>query len=437
MVNSSPQGRPSKRARVLAAAATGVVALSLVACGSSSGGSGDGKSLTYWSMWKENEPQAQVLQAAADAFKKDTGTTVTIQWQGRDVLKKLTPTLRSGDVPDLVDQDENSVKAALVSTKAQRDLTGLYGTEVSGGKKVSDVISDKYTGTLKVDGKPYLVPYEVIGYGLWFDGAALPNVVSSPPKTWADFTGLLAQRKAGGASPLALDADIANYDGIWITGVLQNELGKDKLNEIAKDKTAKAWDDPKVRAGLAKVKDLVTGGYFIPGYDGGKWPAVQEKWAQGQADFLNMGSWAPSETGGKAKAGFQYHFAPLPKIAEQYVPVQSIGFAIPDKAKNASAAEKFVAYFMRDENLQKISSVAKNLTPNPKLTAPTELADLGKAAAELPVVRPLDGLDSDFPGYVEEAFYPAASDLLKGKTDVDGFIAAIIEKQANYWKKNG
>ncbi|MFI9818704.1 ABC transporter substrate-binding protein [Saccharothrix variisporea] len=417
-----------------AAAALTAAALALTACGGGgNAASDDGKSFTYWSMWKENEPQAQVLAQAVADFEKETGIDVTVQWQGRDVLKKVVPALRGGDVPDLVDQEEAGVRANLVASDQFRDLSAVYAAEVPGsGKKVSEVVADKYTGTLKKDGKLFLVPYEIIGNGLWFDGSKLPGTA---PTTWDELAALFAKAKGEGRAPIALDADIPYYNAYWTVGVLQGALGAGKVDELAKDKTGKAWDTPEVRAALGKVKALVDDKYFIDGYDGSKWPAVQEKWAQRQADFLLMGSWAPSETGPKAAQGFQFTFTPLPG-AKTTVPVSNLGFAIPKPAKKAAAAEKFIAYFLKDVHLSKISTMAKNLTPNPELPVPDDLKGLGTALGTLPVSRPIDGID-EIPGYAEEAFYPVNDQLIKGKTDVDGFLSQLAEKQANYWKKNG
>ncbi|WP_156212956.1 ABC transporter substrate-binding protein [Lentzea aerocolonigenes] len=424
-------------ARAAALLWTGALVLTAAGCG---GGSDDSsasdKSFTYWSMWKENEPQAKVLAQAVTGFERDTGIHVEVQWQGRDVLKKVVPALRGGDVPDLIDQEQNKVQSSLVSSDQFRDLTGVYGAELPGsGRKVSDVLDAKNTEQLKKDGKAFLVPYEVIGHGLWFNGAALPDVVKTPPKSWDELAAVFAKRKAEGRAPIALDADIASYNSYWTIGALQGSLGAGKVRDLAGDKSGKAWDTPEVREGLARVKDLVDKGYFINGYDGSKWPAVQEKWAQGQADFLLMGSWAPSEVGGKAAPGFQFHFTPLPG-AKNAVPASTIGFAIPKPAKHAAPAEKFIAYFLKDENLAKIATETGNLTPNPALPAPEALKGLADALKTMPVSRPYDGIDQ-IPGYVDEVFHPVSDQLIKGKTDVAGFLSQLAEKQANYWKKNG
>ncbi|MGW0521778.1 ABC transporter substrate-binding protein [Crossiella sp. NPDC003009] len=431
MIQSSRTAR--RTLSVLLAAGLG---LTVAACGGA-GGSGD-KALTYWSMWRENEPQAQVLKETAEAFKKSTGIEVKIEWQGRDVLKKVAPALRGGDLPDLVDQEENQIRATLVANNAHRELGGLYGSTVPGGAKISEVVPDRYLTNAKKDGKLFMLPYTLLGFGLFYNGAALPEVASKPPARWADFTQLLAKRKSEGKTPLALDGDVGDYNSYWTIAVLQGALGVGKVSELAKDHAGTAWNTEAVKNALGEVRKLVQNGYFIPGYDGSKFPAVQEKWAQGEADFVNVGSWVPSEVGKKAAPGFQFKFMPFPAISGKVnVPSSTVGFAIPQRAKQAENAEKFIAFFLGDEHLSKISSVAKNLTPNAKLTAPPELADVGKALAENELSRPLDGVDADYPGYNNEVFNPVNDQLIKGKIDVDQFLTQLAAAQANYWKKNG
>ncbi len=103
-----------------------------------------------------------MIQAAADGFTKQTGIKVDIQWQGRDVLTKLTPTLRTGSPADLVDESVNSL-GELVSLGQDTDLTPLYNTKVTGETQtIGQVIPAKYQQYLQdKNGKPFMVPYEV------------------------------------------------------------------------------------------------------------------------------------------------------------------------------------------------------------------------------------------------------------------------------------
>src|SRR5665647_2939338 len=69
-------------------AATTLSAL-VAGCAGGANSGATSKSLVYWSMWNKPEPQAQVLQKAADAFEKSTGIHVDIKWIGRKVLTNV------------------------------------------------------------------------------------------------------------------------------------------------------------------------------------------------------------------------------------------------------------------------------------------------------------------------------------------------------------
>src|SRR5438105_1949340 len=127
--------RPGRLRRSISFAALGLsAALALAACGSGTGSAaaGAGGEFTYWSMWQEKEPQAQVIKAAIESFTKDTGVKVKVEWQGREVMKKLTPSLRTKAVADLVDQSMGQLGNGLANAGQSADLTSVYNLEVPG-----------------------------------------------------------------------------------------------------------------------------------------------------------------------------------------------------------------------------------------------------------------------------------------------------------------
>ena len=90
---------------------TAMVATLAAGCGSSDSGSSDsgssdsGKEMTYWSMWNSTEPQAKVIQEAADAYEEETGIHINIEWKGRDMKTLIGTALEAGEDIDLFDDD--------------------------------------------------------------------------------------------------------------------------------------------------------------------------------------------------------------------------------------------------------------------------------------------------------------------------------------------
>ena len=134
-------------------AAVLVMAVTVPACsssasqGASKAAGGDSKSFTYWSMWKEDEPQASVIKEALASYQAATGVTVAVEWRGRGVLDDIAAAIKAGKpVPDLSDGSVNTVLGAGAEGVDVTDLTDLYQQPVPGeNQNLTDVVPDKYT----------------------------------------------------------------------------------------------------------------------------------------------------------------------------------------------------------------------------------------------------------------------------------------------------
>ncbi|MFE7323800.1 ABC transporter substrate-binding protein [Streptomyces sp. NPDC057565] len=433
--------RISRRA-VLTAALAVSVGLTAAACApgaSSTGGGGD--SFTYWSMWKQNEPQAKVLQAAITRFTQDTGIKVSIQWKGRQVIQQLAPTLNTANVPaDLVDSADRFAYAQLQATGQALDLTPLLSEAIPGesGNTVGSVVPARYRDLNTTDGTLWQIPYEVLTTQIWYDGKALPDVAANPPATWQEFTELLAGRKkALGDGPLALDGDIPDYAAYWTYYAVLRGLGPGAFGKAAVDRTGAAFEAEGFVDALRHIENLIGAGDFTSGYDGSKWPAVQQKWAKGKSDFLLLGTFAPSETAEFASSGFRYRSFPFPAFTgggEAAQDISLIGFSIPKKARNSAAAQKFIAYFLAKRQLSGISGQAKNITPRSDIAAPAELADAQKALASGTIVKTLDGVKETAAEWYTKVFQPLNTSFITGHLTAEVFAGKLKSASAAHWK---
>ncbi|MFE7157611.1 ABC transporter substrate-binding protein [Streptomyces sp. NPDC057636] len=430
-----------KRTGSRLAAAVAVVAVavaSLSSCGDS-GAASDSKSLTYWSMWTENEPQAAVLKSAIADFEKDTGIKVDVQWQGRTVLEKVAPTLITGKVPDLVDHTDDKLYPTLAQPGRARDLSGVLTGPATGEKeKLSETGVQRYMGHLRKspDGVgTWMIPYEVLSVGLWYNGA---DKDVKAPATWDDLLDTCAALKKEKRACIAVDGDQGAYTAWWLDYLVDRIGGDGTMAEAIKDKTGAGWGDPAVKDAAAKVADLVDKGYLIKGYDASKYPEQQNRWAQGKAGFILNGSWLPAETGKFAAAGFDARFAPFPSVdggkGGATTDVRLLGFCVPRQAKHADAAEKLISYFMAKKRLSGISETAANLTPRDDIDPPKGLTGV---KATLESTEPREQLAASTPEFNEKVLFPAYQKLFFGKTDADGFVAEVKELHRAYVKAPG
>lgn len=419
------------------------VTLPLAGCGVFSGGSGDHDSdtLTYWSMWEQGEPQSEVLQSAIDDFEEAEGVTVEVQWAGREVSKKIRAGSNTGTVPDLTD---DAVEVLLSGSDAglYSGLGDVYSEQIPGeDATIADVVPAKYLGPYKNDdGEPIVVPYEVLTTSVWYDGNRFPEIAENPPETWDDFVAAMEEMKDDGLSPIAADGTIPDYNAYWIYQLVERELGPGWLNKAAADKTGEAWSDPGFLRSAQRVEEIVQNDYFMEGYQGSKLPAAQQAWAQGEASFLLMGSWAPADAAEVASPDTEFRSFPMPMVpgGVRTQELNLIGFGIPDGAENPELAAKFAAFFMQRDQIGKIASEANNLTSRTDVPAPDDLADLQPMLENASTGnRYLDGVPTDSAQFWSGVFLPLSDKLFFGEITAEEFVSQLEADSKSFWQNNG
>jgi raffinose/stachyose/melibiose transport system substrate-binding protein len=410
------------------------------------------KEFTYWSMWTKDEPQGRVLQKAFKCFEEKAGVKVNVQWLGRKFLtQNVAPALNTDTVPDLIDQDISQVKAAVVDAGGTQGLDDVLGmkTGEAGDKTVKDVIPKGYYDIPQnkdKDGKIFEIPYEVLSNGWWYNKKRVTDF--KEPATTEDLFALLDKAKTAGGA-ISQDGDIDFYNAYFLTQIAERYVGAGGIQKAVDDKTGGLWkSDPGFLKAAQYVEKLAKGGYFIDGWDAGKFPQIQQRWADGDSAYLFVGSWGPSETReylGKQGGGttIDYGSFQFPKPADathdtiEFLP---IGWAVTKKAKNADAAKAFIAYFANKDLARGIPAVADNLAPRPELPVPDDLKQMNTALTDSKKEKVvfMDSIDSLYGGkYVKNVFYPLNNDLLKGKISAQQFVDSIAGKTVDYWKNNG
>jgi ABC-type glycerol-3-phosphate transport system substrate-binding protein len=434
-----------RRFLALAGAAATVGACSSPSRSAAVGGS---TSFTYWSMWQADEPHAQAIRTAIDAFQHDTGVKVAVVWQGRTVLSKFADAVNGRTaVPDLVDQDINTVMSGMVPQGWASDLTAVYKMPVPGeSTTVGDVIPDKYMNLLSSPGGyPIMVPYEVASEAIFFDTARHPEIAANKPATWEEFVALLNRLKASGPA-LALDPTDANA-GYWTVWSLERALGPGQLEKTVKDKTGARWDNPVMLAGVRRIESLVTGAYFAPGYatentttttaGGGD---QQRAWAEGRTALILGGTWTPGQVrraGGVKPADIDsFVFPKFTATGDDSVSVNFFGFAVPASAGHADAAQRFIAYFLNKSRLSSIASVTGNLTPRSDIAAPPALRSIQNALIVRTVYPDLDGLRRDLAPWFNQVYQPIDTEFMKGQITAAQWVARMKTDSVVYWARN-
>lgn len=429
--------------------ALAVLALNACSAGNNSGGGGGGKSFTYWSMWKQGEPQQIALQKSIDAFTAKTGIKVNVQWAGRAVLAQVATALNSGNSPALVDQDGPSLVAALGATNAARDVSEILAGKADDGSDLSSVLIPGIAEPFKdAAGHRIVVPYELTGQTIWFNAKVDPELKTKPPATWPQFTAYIDSEVAKGRTPIAVDSDLAILDTVWVSHSIVRHGGVGSLSKAAVDKSGQEFmTNPAFRQAAEDLLPLMKPS--VIGSQGTQWPAQQTAWADGsgKSDILLQGTWIPSETAAAlSQSGIdpatriKYGSFPFPNVkggkGNDAVDATAIGFSIVGDAKGADDAAQFVKFFLSKEQLTRISTVAKNMTSRTDIPAPDVLqtyADNVMHAKQ--TFLDDDGVGMVAPGWLKDVYQPICAALFHGKiTSADDFVNQLATKTASYYK---
>ncbi|PZQ91604.1 MAG: hypothetical protein DI534_01115 [Leifsonia xyli] len=421
-------------------------AMSLLLAGCSSPASNDDKSdskeLTYWSFLTVDEPDAKLLATIFEEFTTETGITVNVQWQGRDVLQKVMAAVKTDNVPDLTDQDNNRLQGLLANNGYARDLTDLYATKVNGeDTTLGELIGERYDSLTKgEDGNYFMLPFTLQPYVWWFNGSTFPELAESAPSDWAAMNATLEQIKSDGVAPLALDADHTDYDRAMVATGIVRAVGPGNLLKTVQDPTGEAWDTPEMRKAIDLFVKWADEEFYAEGYDSSKFPAIQTEWAQNRAALLYNGGWIPSETMEYVAEDMKFRAFNFPAMkdgGDTSVPVAINGFAIPSTAKNPEAAEKLLAFLYSKDYLTAFTKDTMQLTVRSDVPVPADLQDIRDIVDNNAIFGVNDQVPGIVPNFDTTVFQPATQALVTGRLTTDQFVQKMKTEQKQYWDLNG
>ena len=325
----------------------------------------DGVELAVWSMWTYSEPQALVIQEAADAFEEQTGVKVNIEWKGRDINQVLSASLEANDKFDIFEDDYQRI--ANIYGDYTYDLTDMAAAvdydSFSYPCLNNQVIAWK--GNLNS-----IVEQPQVG-GVFYDKDAFEKAgVTAEPKTWVEFLDVCQKLKDSGVGPIAQDSaycDFAFYHQ------LVRHLGEEKIEELS---TNGGWTGSDAEVAAQEIIDLVDAGYFVDGAPD-EFPSSENKIGFGLASMIVCANYVTAEvnnnTGTEVNWGL-FNYPSVENGAENtaaYAGANSL--AITSYSENPEAAFDFIMFLTTGEFDQKMADAAQQIPADNRNTAPAAL----------------------------------------------------------------
>lgn len=266
-----------------------------------------GKELIYWSMWNSTEPQAMVIQEAADAYEEATGIHVNIEWKGRDIKTMIGAALDAGEDIDLFDDDYQRVVEQ--DGKYLVDVTEM-GSAVDYESHIMPVLLE--TAKEWGDGKLLTMPYQPYTTGVWYnktlwEEAGLTD--EDVPETWDDLLATCAKIKEDGQyAAMTCDADFVN---LLYGFQLARYIGQDAVVDLINNCT---WvDSAEALKAAEDIQSLFSEGYMSE-YSPATYPDGQSEVGYGESIMVLQASWVPNEIITATGADNEWGFFPWPTV---------------------------------------------------------------------------------------------------------------------------
>lgn len=412
---------------------TAMVASMAVGCGgnkNSDSGSGSSDKLVYWSMWEATEPQGQAIQEAIDAYTKETGVEVDVQFKGRTGIREgLESALKSGTNIDMFDEDIDRVNGTWGSYLMDLEqLAKDNDYEKTANAGLIQACRDVAGGTLKS------IPYQPNVFAFFYNQNLFDQAgIKETPKTWDEFLDVCQKLKDAGITPMTMD-------DAYATCVIGYHLGRYVGEEgVKKIVTEGLWDDPAVLQMAKDIEELASKGYFSENVGKNVWPNGQNvELAGGQVAMYLNGSWLPNEVKATAGPDFKWGCFAYPELGECETNIEGAKatgtesnnfgaqvFAINKDSQKSKEAFDLITYITKGEYDQKLADASIGI---PADTTNTEWPELVKCAK--PVIETSTnrfswavGVESnaDMTPSIKENFIK----LMAGTLDAEGFVSAM------------
>jgi len=398
--------------------------------------------LVFWSCWNEGEKYAEVIKAWAAGYEKENPhVTVEVVFNGRENQTKLRTALAGGTKVDLMDQDAYQVAGGMVAEGLGYPVDEWLGDK-AWGEDVAfrDIFVPGLLDQYKYEGKTYLIPHTLITIAFWYDKRIFRNAGVDTPTTWKEYLEACEKIKATGVAPIAQDAGVDMYNGMWYYHLVERLEGPGFLLSAVEDKTGEKWGDPAFLEAAQMIRELWDKGYIIEGAEGFTWPAGQMTLANGESSMELCGSWLPNELKEAVDPEFEWGGFAFPAVEggkgkQTDMEAYMMSFMILKDSEHPREAFDFIRYTLTKQNAQLLADETLNASPRKDVPWPSVIAD-GSQMFENATATfdAFDGMQTKYSEYYSTVFITNHHQMFTGQMTPEKFIETMKVETKRYWE---
>jgi raffinose/stachyose/melibiose transport system substrate-binding protein len=344
---------PSLRRRLAALALAAATVVTLAACGSATGGSGDGVEITLSMQNADVKTADPATWAIVEAFQ-DANPDIKVTVSGEavaDHLQKLSIAAQSDTLPDVFWVYKST---ALEMQKAGKllDLAPLLDDAGLTEKFPASTVSNFSNGDVI-----FGVPYQGLLTGLWYNKQILSDNGLEVPVTFDDLLNVAKTLSAKGITTISNGANQSSFS-VWSFLVDLDRFGyEDKIEGILDG--SEKYDNPDFLRLYEHIAELRDAGAFASNVSTQTYQQAVDQFTGGNAAMLDAGVWASSAI---QDAGIDAGFWAGPQfsdgVGEQNIVMNvasaplAVAATVSKDQEKLDAVTKFIEFYYSDEAQQ-------------------------------------------------------------------------------------
>jgi len=325
------------------------------------GNDGSGVNIVWWAMWNDTEGHAGVLTDAAKRYEADTGNTVEVVFNGREIRRTAYPAIAAGQVIDIIEYDPRHTIMNMQEVLLPLDEYVHKPYDILNGQTVYERCAPVWwdiISTASDDGKIYGTPSSAALFAVFYNKAHFREAgITSVPNNWAEFLVVCEKLLDAGYIPFTNDDA---YMMLWYDSYLHSAKGDEWVGLAAHDTTGEYWKDPAVLQ-MAESFAYMRSKDFIPATAASNIsPAGQQAMGLGEVSMFVNGTWFPNELRDLTGPDFEWGTFAWPSVENWTEPntvhwIGSQGYTLNKDTQVADEAFELLAYFNSDQTEQELA----------------------------------------------------------------------------------
>ncbi len=389
--------------------------------------------LVFWSMWNEQEPQAQALREVMDAYiAQRPDVSFDVVWNGRQNQVKIRAALQAGTQIDFMDQDGDQLVGGLAAAGLGLPLNDL----------AADLADDMLPAVLDLyrKGKDIVqMPYIYNPVSFWYNVSLFDDMGVEPPATVDDLVAACGTAVANDINLLVTEGNVGDYQLFHFSYLMQRIAGPGAVRDVIADKSGEGWRSDAVRQALEAEAAMWSAGCFSDDVKGFQYPTGQQTIALDEAAAELVGAWLPAELSPAVEEDFRWGSFAFPAVeggagSTGDLQASLLTMMVFKDSPKAEAAVDFLEFLMSEEGQLVIASTGQvGVTRNgvPWSEAIKDGYDLARSAGTIMAIN--DATSVFYPEYHATVLVPTHTAFFLGEITADDFINQMVEKSAAFW----